>query len=346
MSAPRRLVTGVVLAAALCCGAAGAAGFQFGVIGHSFKNGADESVLKQAIQQANAAHLAFTVATGIKAGGEPCSDKLYNQRRELFNDSAGPLVVSLAASDWSACRNSAGRSDAIERLIRIREVYFADSTSLGGNPMTLTRLSSTASFRSYAENAHWEFGNVLFATINLPANNNHYLSAAGRNSEFEDRLVANRSWIKRLFSMAQRRRLAGLVLFSDGNVGVHVEESRWQQVFSNNKEDGFATPRRQIKVLADKFAGQVLLVDTQPLLSGNNEQGKGEQAPIAWRQNLGHVSVTSNWVEIDVAAAATSGSGPGAAKATKGNAAASKRPLFTITGGGPGTPGLAHQTPH
>ena len=321
MTGPRRLMAGAALLAAVWCGAASGADFQFGVIGHSFKSGADETVLTEAIRQANQASLAFVVATGIKAASESCNDKLYNQRKELFNASSGPLVVSLAASDWSACRNSAGRSDAVERLIRIREVFFSDSTSLGGNPIGLTRLSATASFRSYAENAHWEFGNVLFATINLPANNNHYLSAAGRNSEFEDRLVANRAWIKRLFLMAQRRQLAGLVLFSDGNVGVHAEESRWLPSFST-KEDGFAGPRRQIKALAAKFPGQVLLVDTQAL----SPSGKAGQAPIVWHENLGHVSVTANWIEVHVAAQAA-----GSRKTA---------PLFSISGGGPGTPGI------
>ena len=35
-------------------------------------------------------------------------------------------------------------------------------------------LLNSAKFRAYSENARWEIGNVMFATFNLPANNNHY----------------------------------------------------------------------------------------------------------------------------------------------------------------------------
>lgn len=291
--------------ALMLAGAAGAAqttppneqqGFQFGVIGHSFKSGADDAVLRQAIHEAGQAGVAFVVSTGIKAPGEACTDALYQQRRELLDASAVPLVLSLAGSDWSGCRNSLGKSTAIDRLNRLREVFFGDASSLGVRKLELNRLSSAAVFRSYAENAHWEIGGVLFATINLPANNNHFLPEAGRNSEFEDRTVANRSWLKRLFTMAQRRKLAGIVLFSDGDVGVKKEEG-WSLLPSfSSKQDGFAGPRRQIRTLASTFSGPVLLVDTQAPAVGN------PAAPaIEWRDNLGHVSVNGNWVEIDVA---------------------------------------------
>lgn len=290
------------LLAALACQAAGAAppagrsgGFQFGVIGHSFQKGADDEPLKQALRETNLAQPAFVVATGIKAASESCSDRLYNQRKELLGDSVPPLVLSLAASDWSACKNSAGRSNAIERLNRLREVFFADDNALGKRKLDLSRLSSNAKFRSYAENAHWEYGKVLFATINLPANNNHYLPEAGRNSEFEDRLVANRAWLKRLFAMAQRRKLDGIVLFSDGDLQLLQDEESSLLSGFNSKQDGFASPRRQIKALAKDFSGKVLMVDTQTA-----RDKKPARPEITWRDNLGHLTVNAGWVEIDV----------------------------------------------
>ncbi|HEX5342782.1 MAG TPA: hypothetical protein VFX55_09830, partial [Duganella sp.] len=148
--------------------------FQFSVIGHPLQHGRDEAALKRAIAEASQSDSAFIVATGIKAANEPCSDKLYIQRHALLNESAQPMIVSLAGSDWSACINSSGRSNAIERLNRLRELFYVDGESLGARHLTVTRWSSNAKFRSYAENAHWEYGKVLFATINLPANNNHF----------------------------------------------------------------------------------------------------------------------------------------------------------------------------
>ena len=307
-----RLRTGLALLLATALGGLAAtaaaeprAPFQFGVIGHAFKGKPDEALLRRALKATDQANLAFVVSNGIKAASELCSDNLYERRRNLLNESTRPLIVSLAASDWSGCRNSLGRSNAIERLNRLRELFFADGLSLGERPLALARLSSSAKFRSYAENAHWEVGGILFATINLPADNNHFRPEAGRNSEFEDRLVANRAWLQRLFAMAQRKKLDGLVLFSDGDAEVLSEESRSLLSVLNNKndgkQDGYAEVRHQVKALAKKFPGQVLLLDAQ--------RGKVEpQAEIAWKGNLGHASISPGWSEIRVNPAAEAGS--------------------------------------
>ncbi len=290
----RYLLSAAVLMPALVHGAPTAGApepFQFGVIGHAFKSGADEGALRLALKESEQAKPAFVVATGLKAKGESCSDQLYAERKSMLDESAAPLVLSLAASDWSECKNSLGRTAAIDRLNRLREVFFADDQSLGARKIELARLSSNAKFRSYAENAHWEYGHVLFATINLPANNNHFRAEAGRNSEFEDRLVANRSWLKRLFAMAARQKLAGIVLFSDGDVGMLKEDEAVSPPGSGNRQDGFAGTRRQIVALAQKFPGQVLLIDAQGAAPGKK---------IAWRGNLGHVSVDGKRAAIRV----------------------------------------------
>jgi hypothetical protein len=263
--------------------------FQFGVIGHSFRNGPDAQMLKQAISETNQAALAFVVVNAIKASTESCSDKLYGQRKSILATSTRPLILSLAASDWIDCKNSLGRSTSIDRLNRLREVFFADAMSQGERKIGQSRLSASASFRSYAENAHWEHEGILFSTINLPANNNHYRSEAGRNSEFEDRLVANRSWLKRLFAMAQRKELAALVLISDGDAGLLSS----QRHPLDTRHDGFTEVRHQIKTLAKKFPGQVLLIDSQI--------GETPTAPdITWSGNIGHLSVSANWLKIRV----------------------------------------------
>ena len=289
-----RLHGALLLAALLALPTAGSAAvhdFRFGVIGHSFKSGPDAGRLKQAISETNLAHPSFVVVNGIKANAESCSDKLYGQRKSVLATSERPLILSLAASDWSDCKNSLGKSTAIDRLNRLREVFFADDMSQGERKIALSRLSASASFRSYAENAQWEHGRILFATINLPANNNHFRPEAGRNSEFEDRMVANRSWLKRLFATAERRKFAGLVLFSDGNPGVLADQKKLSAI--NSKHDGFAETRRQIRTLAKKFSGQLLLIDTETEATPGN-------AGIVWQGNIGHLSVTSNWVDIGV----------------------------------------------
>ena len=293
----RRACRPMLLAAALALAVTGAhaadgKSFQFSVIGHTFQSGRDEATLKRAIADAARNNPAFVVAIGIKSKTEPCSDKLYAQRRALLEESPAPMMISLAGSDWAGCLNSAGRSDAIERLSRLRELLYGEPESLGVRKLPLTRLSFTAKFRSYSENAHWEYDKVLFATINLPANNNHYRREAGRNSEYEDRLVANRAWLHRLFTLAERQKMRGLVLFSDGDAGVMAEEGFSLLPSFQSKEDGFAEVRKQLRGMAEKYKGKVLLVDAQ--------QGAAGAPAIQWRDNLGHLGMAAEWAEVQV----------------------------------------------
>lgn len=272
------------------------AGHQFGVIGHSFGKAGGEARLKRALEATSDSELAFVVVTGIKGKDEACSDKLYVRRQQLFDDAARPLIVAPAASDWSECKNSAGRLAAIDRLNRLRELFFSEPASLGASKLALTRLSTSAKFRSYAENAHWEVGNVLYATINLPANNNHYRPEAGRNSEYEDRLVANRFWLNRLFARARREKAEAIVLFSEGDLKALAPEGGLRALLRGtaDKQDGFAPTRRQLLTLAQKFPGKVLLIDTAA-------RAGGAGPAIEWRANLGHLSLGSDALQVRVA---------------------------------------------
>ena len=269
---------------------------EFAIIGHSFAHGGGQSRLEEALAASADPGLAFVVATGIKSASEPCSDALYAQRRDLFDDARRPVIVAPAASDWSDCKNSGGRPIALERLNRLRELFYPETTSLGRRKLALARLSSSAKFRSYAEHAQWTVGTVLYATINLPSNNNHYLSEAGRNSEFEDRAVANRFWLTRLFALARRKGLDALVLFSEGDVKLPAEPAsllqRLSRGNSSGPRDGYAQTRQQIQALAEKFEGKVLLVDTAA--------PKDAEPAITWRDRLGHVSVGSTTVHVQV----------------------------------------------
>ncbi|TFW31508.1 hypothetical protein [Massilia horti] len=286
----------VLAAAPLCAGAAGKQDnvYRFGIIGHSFAGGG-EAQLKQAIQDTGENQLAFVVVTGIKGTQESCTDKLYLKRRDLIAEAKKPMIVAPAGSDWTECKNSAGRSNAIERLNRLRELFYGEPASLGSKKLPLTRQSMSPRFRSYAENAHWEVGKVLYATLNLPANNNHYLQAAGRNSEYEDRLVANRFWLHRLFAIAKRDKVDALVLFSEGDLKPFSEPTGLRALLGRSAagHDGFAEPRRQVLALAQKFSGKVLLVDSAAL-------PKGARPAIEWRGNLGHLTVGANAFEISV----------------------------------------------
>ncbi|MGX9220598.1 hypothetical protein ACWV27_19670 [Massilia varians] len=268
---------------------------RFAVAGHRAAEGGEEA-LKELLLDARDPELAFLVVTGIKGAGEACGDRLYQKRRDLFDKARRPVILSLSGNDWTGCRNSAGRTNAIERLNRLRELFYSEPESLGKDKLPLTRLSSSPRFRSYAENAHWQVGKVLYATINLPAANNHYLAAAGRNSEYEDRTVANRFWLNRLFAIAKQDKVDAVVLFAEGNMQPLLQPANGLRALLQRTpagQDGFAETRRQLQQRAAGFKGRVLVIDSAGL-------PKDARPAIAWRENLGHLSVGAHAVELRV----------------------------------------------
>lgn len=262
----------------------------FGVIAYTLGPTADLSALRDAIEESDASNLAFVVANGIKSIAEPCSDSLYMQRRAVLEQAKNGLIVSLAASDWSECKSSSDRSAAVERLNRLRDLYFVDEFSFGASRIPLVRQSNTAKFRNYGENARWEIGDIMFATVNLPSNNNHYRPEAGRNSEFEDRQIANRDWLQRIFSVATRKKLAGIVLFCDGNPLPKTDRS--ERLIPAGRRDGFAETRRQIGSLAASYSGRVLVIH------GQAQRKTATPNSIAWQNNLGELGVATGWLKV------------------------------------------------
>ena len=266
-------------------------GFSFGVIGRASTAATDASMLRETIAASDNDNLAFVVVNGIKSVNEPCTDKLYFQRKELFQSAKNGLIIAIGASDWSDCANTRGQSTAIERLSRVRDLFFDDEFSFGASRLPLTHQASTPKYRTYTENLRWDIGSLAFATVHLPSNNNDYLVAAGRNSEFEDRMVADRDWLHRVVSVATRRNASGIVLFCDADPLTRPD--LLARIGWGGGRDGFAEIRKQLHDLAQRFAGKILLVHAAPGTST-------EPGQIAWQGNLGSVSVASGWMKITV----------------------------------------------
>ena len=241
--------------------------------------------LRENIAQLNARSFAFAVVNGIRAKDEPCSDTLYQEKKNLLATANSPLFLSLAGSDWIGCYNGEGQDIRMERLLRLREILSETDASFGTTSLPLIRQSHNTRYADYPENTCWRHGPVLFATLNLPAENNHYLNAAGRNNEFEERLIANRYWLKRLFTLAGRRHLEGIVLLTDGNPFKTPSSEEAACC------DGFREIRLMLVKLAGSFPGKILLIHSDTPQTGQT---------IRWENNLGIVAAGPAWLEITV----------------------------------------------
>ena len=161
----------------------------------------------------------FIVYDGdLKGETEPCRDSLYDARRQIFDTSRKPVVVLPGGNDWASCALAqAGSYDPVERLDFIRQLFFGDSSSLGQTPMNVIRESDVARFRPFRENVRWQTDGVAFIGLNAPAPNNHYLTAGGRNGEFEDRSVANAFWLEHAVETARRSEMRAVVVILQGD---------------------------------------------------------------------------------------------------------------------------------
>lgn len=279
----KRLLSLLVLVAAAGWGQAAApeTGFSFGTV-PSGGDWANDDAVRAVLAKSDTANLAFVVALGVKRPSHPCTDTIYMRRKELLDSSKHGLVITPAATDWAECEGAGGLSTAAGKLTRLRELLFADEFSFGATRIPLVRQSTEAKFHSFVENTRWEIGDVMFATVNLPANNNHFVAAAGRNGEFEDRLVANREWLRRVFTYAALKKRDAVVLFSDANPLARSPGVR---------RDGYAETRRHLFALSSRFKGKVLIVHAQPTALDT-------ASAISWRGNIGEIGIARGWTAI------------------------------------------------
>lgn len=232
-------------------------GFSFAVVGTATANERATTSVLRAIGDSPAR---FTVhfETGAPNAGA-CAEPAIERRRALLDASPKPVVPVVAAVEWADCPS--GRGDAMERLERVDDLLFNSDQSLGQARLPWLRQSAVARFRRYRENLRWQVGPVLFATLNLPADNNGFRFGAGRNGEFEERIVANRAWLERTFRLAAERRLAGIVLFVDG--APHVALPLRAPDPRQHERDGYYEFKVTLRDLATTYRGKVLLVQGQ-----------------------------------------------------------------------------------
>jgi len=189
--------------------------FSFAVMGDAPYNEAEEAVFLDMLERVGREGLAFVVHVGdFKAGSySRCTDELFRKRKAQFDKSAHPFIYTPGDNDWTDCRRKTnGGDDPIERLGKLREIFFADGYSLGAR-----RIATDVQSKAFPENRMWQRGGVVFATVNLGGNNNRGFDAANER-EADERDRANLEWLAQA-----RRRAAGahaLVVFTQANLWV------------------------------------------------------------------------------------------------------------------------------
>jgi hypothetical protein len=237
----RAVFVAALLATAPAVGAQ--AWFQFAVVGDTPYYAFEEAQLAATLAALGREPVAFVIHVGdIKGGGQPCSDALFGARHALLDASPLPLVLTPGDNEWTDChRQAAGGFDPVERLGRLREVFFATPQSLGRQRLSLERQPGRP------ENARWRHEGVLFVTLNVPGSENNARMPKERDARMRD----NAAWLAEAAALASAADVRALV------VATHAEPGFGR---GPRARDPYAAFRRMLADAAAALAKPVLLV--------------------------------------------------------------------------------------
>ncbi|MGE3312859.1 MAG: hypothetical protein AB7O66_23060 [Limisphaerales bacterium] len=160
----------------------------------------------------------FAVHLGDILGGEElCTDELLARRLREFDSVATALVFTPGDNEWTDVHRTQ-KHQPLERLARIREVFFAAESSRGARPIPLITQRRSPRHARFVENARWTHGRVVFVTLHVVGSgNNHQPAVPGALDEWRERDEANVAWLREGFAVARATEAAGVALFFQAN---------------------------------------------------------------------------------------------------------------------------------
>ena len=243
----RRLLAAVALLVAV---AAHAESWSFAVIGDTPYSDRERRELPALLEEIADEHPAFIVHVGdFKKSNARCSDEIFLDRQALFNSSRLPFFYVRGDNEWTDCKRViAGHYDQLERLDKLRQLFFAEPRSLGQTTIALERQSDR-----WPEHLRWRLGPLLLVTLNVPGPNNNFGMRQSASEEFLQRNPAVIDWLKQGFAAARREQSAAIVIAMQGNPGL-------KHFAAGLGHSGYRELLETLRSETLEFPGQVLLI--------------------------------------------------------------------------------------
>jgi len=213
--------------------------FQFAAIGDTSYSKVAEQEFDRLMAILNKESLAFVVHVGdFEADPNeygrspdkitmPCTDENFHQVLAKFQKSENPFIFTPGDNDWSDCNKLKARKfDPMERLAKLRAMFFPEGRSLGQKTIAVGSQAKEAAFKQYRENLMWSVNGVTFATLHTVGSNNNKGVTPEMDVEEAERTNANIAWMKKAFATARTPEMRGLVLLTQANVAF---ESHWTE---------------------------------------------------------------------------------------------------------------------
>src|SRR2546428_2788894 len=219
------------------------AGFEFALIGDMPYDERTEKEFANVMREMNAADLAFVVHNGdfwgdgafwtekarpelalqrapfVFVGGlPPCSDGTFQDRLGLAQSSRHPFILVPGDNEWADCHRAKPRTyDPLERLTKLRQMFFQGDQSLGRRTLRLTRQSEDTRYAKFRENVRWTYGDVLFVALHVVGSNNNLGRTPEMNAEYSERNAANLAWMRQAFDLATRSGSKAIMIIAQAN---------------------------------------------------------------------------------------------------------------------------------
>lgn len=222
---------------------------------------------------------------GLKPAEQRCEDQNLLAAYPVLAKAPLPTVYVPGDSEWIRCKGFPPET----RLALLRKTYYSTDRSLGDPSLALTRQPD------HPELMRWQAGPVLFTTLNITGDNNHWGSNADPSTEYLGRNNAGLAWLRESFQAARDADIHVLVIAMHG-------DPEFDNPGISESPKGYKALLDLLKSKTDAFPGQVLLAHggsgvhriDHPLLDASN-------LPL---QNFTRVStygaLQQGWVQVRV----------------------------------------------
>ena len=231
----------------------------------------------------------FVVHYGdAKGGGETCSDALLTARRDLiYGLLEGRVFYTPGDNDWTDCdRDAAGGFDELERLARLREIFFSGPGLPAEPAWRIVRQSP-----DYPENARWDYEGIRFVTLHIVGTDDgrveiKHSEVDAALTEANARQAANLQWLDAAFAGAQDAvALVALMQADPYDLSDRKERDTACDAQRPTACNPYLTFLERLTVLADAFDKPVLLVHGSTNRFCLDTGFGGWRAPKLWRLN-------------------------------------------------------------
>ena len=206
-----------------------AATLDFAILGDMPYNAKQKKEYENLIKAMNGQDLAFAVHVGDywfdgiawkenSKGLPPCSDDTFDDRMKTTQTIKHPFIITPGDNDWTDCHRAKPKAyDPLERLQKLRKMFFQGDESLGQRKLKLVRQSKDSKYSKFVENTRWSYGDVQFVTLHMVGSNNNRGRTPEMDKEFEIRNAANLAWMEEGFEEAKRNGSKAIMILSQAN---------------------------------------------------------------------------------------------------------------------------------